>query len=48
MILDGSASSLDDILETLDYFAEIVGLNINFFITSMMRMGSKIFFLNPI
>lgn len=46
LISDGSASSLDGILQTLDYFAEISGLKINFSKTKLIWIGSKKFSKN--
>lgn len=46
LISDGSASLLDGILQTLDYFAEISRVKINFSKTKLIWIGSKRFSKN--
>lgn len=41
LIFDGSSTSMDGILQDLDYFANISGLRINFSKTKMIWIGSK-------
>lgn len=43
LIFDGSPTSMDGILQNLDYFANIPGLKINFSNTKMIWIGSKKF-----